>query len=313
MRQSVHETLRSNIQLMLDEASFEVEMPITDLVEILGNEPETLSKRDLVTLEAVTRLADRKFRHRRYTPAIVNGFYASANRDGIGESTFLGGFEALELHDYPRAAIDQIESAATSRFLGLGNVWRRVDRTTIGSVVDVGCGAGVDLAVAYRLIGKTANLVGFDKRGDLLELAKAICPVANIEISDIEHADRMDREFDLVIANGFPPLQRPDTLPQTATQLLALAGYSGVVSATVIVAATDVVEFIREEFRSESWRFVDSIATLLTGKPTEKSVNLAFERSGGWCNSHLGANPYRATSDQILTDMVEVMAGSSEP
>lgn len=303
------ETLLASVRRFLTASALSVGISTSELCEILGTDPAAYSHRDRFVAETVTRVSDETFRRRNYTPAIVDGFYTSVRRGAAGESIFVGGAEALELHSYPCDAIERIHSSVKSRFLGLGNVWRRLLPPVDQSVLDVGCGAGVDLAVAACLSGGSAELHGVDKRDDLLKLAQSACPEATLTVADVCSRTFGSKKFDVVLANGLPPLQRPNTLRVTAERLHDLTCDGGVVSATVLVTAPEVVDLVQEEFNTQPRLFSDTLATLLTGKPTTEAVRQAFDSAGLATEIAFGKNPYRDPGDQMLTAMIEVLSG----
>lgn len=312
VRMQESETLLEDVHLFLADVSLSLGISTAEACEILGTEPAARSDRDRDVSEAITRFSDETLRRRSYTPAIVNGFYTGARRGEGGESTFVGGAEGLALHSYPRDAIERLDSSAKSRFLGLGNVWRGVSLPVDQSVVDVGCGAGVDLAVAAYLSDGSAELLGVDKRDDLFEVAQSACPGATFALAEIESLSLGTSKFDLVLANGLPPLQRPHTLVETAERLHELTRVGGVVSATVLVTAPEVADLLQREFRSQPPLLSDTLATLLTGKPTAEAVRAAFGSAGGSAELSFGENPYRAEADRTLTAMVEVVSAHGQ-
>lgn len=74
-------------------------------------------------------------------------------------------------------------------------------------MLDFGCGAGLDLFIASKLVGETGRLYGIDLTEEMVQQAKknlAVAGVANIEIKkvDSEAIPYGDRFFDVIISNG---------------------------------------------------------------------------------------------------------------
>ncbi|WP_244928734.1 class I SAM-dependent methyltransferase [Nocardioides sp. W7] len=282
-----------------------------DLRVLVSAAPGSRSGEDDRHYQALASLADTVLERRRYTEQVVNGFYTSARRGERGEATFEGGVAALDLHGYPSEVVAALPSEVTSRFLGLGNVWEGLPSPTGMRVVDVGCGAGLDLAVGDVLAGNGVALVGVDKRPDLLRIAAAACPDASLVVGDVFSPPFTEGAFDVVLANGLPPLQRPVSLAATAATLCSLAAPGGIVSATVIVASPLLIQDLEHRFPADEPAFVRGLATLMSGKPTDHDVATAFTGTGTIVGLLHGSNPYLDESTRRLTAMVHVTAHAS--
>jgi arsenite methyltransferase len=75
------------------------------------------------------------------------------------------------------------------------------------TVLDIGSGAGFDLYVASRLVGKSGKVCGIDLTEEMVDLARhslAETGQTNIEITHIssEEIPYSDNTFDAVISNG---------------------------------------------------------------------------------------------------------------
>jgi arsenite methyltransferase len=75
------------------------------------------------------------------------------------------------------------------------------------TVLDIGSGAGFDLYVASRLVGKSGKVCGIDLTKEMVDLARhslAETDQTNIEITHIssEEIPYSDNTFDAVISNG---------------------------------------------------------------------------------------------------------------
>ena len=296
---------------LLGEAASALELSVEELSQEVDAPVDKRSALHTEWLDMLTSLADEGLRRRKYTDAIVDDFYVRAQRGEPGEATFIGGPEALRLHGYSADDIDSLPSAVTARFLGLGNAWRGVSVGRGARVLDVGCGSGVDLGIAERRVGPGGVIIGVDKRPLLLEIAALASPTAALIVGEVEALPALDVDFDLVIANGLPPLQRPATLDSTASVLCGLARVGAAVSATVIVTSPEVVTTIGAAFPERSELLHSTMATMITGKPTIGEVMFAFERAGSSTVVRPGANPYLDPTDRQLTSMINVVATRS--
>ncbi len=257
---------------------------------------------------ALASLADTVMKRRPLADGIVDGFYSSARQGHPGEAMFAGGAQAMLMHGYPESVVYQLPAEIRERFLGIANVWRGVDPPLGQRVIDVGCGCGVDLGVAASLTANNAFLVGLDKRPDLLQIASKAFGVASFVVGDLTAPPVAEHSFDLVLANGLPPLQRPATLSAAAAQLLSLAGPTGTVSATVIVAAPTLESSLARVDPHGDADFARGVATLISGKPATDDVRAAFERLGARVTVHGGVNPYRQAGARRRSAVITVNA-----
>jgi len=109
------------------------------------------------------------------------------------------GYDATELATLP--------SEVTSSFAGVGNP-HAIDRIPVGAtVIDIGCGAGMDLLLAARRTGPTGRAIGIDMTEAMRRRAShgaEMSGLAHVEVRDGD-ATRLpvdDRSVDVVIANG---------------------------------------------------------------------------------------------------------------
>lgn len=256
----------------------------------------------------LSSFADVVMNRRPLADGVVDGFYSRARQGQSGEDAFAGGRDALVMHGYDTRVVDELPGAAVSRFLGLGNVWHGIDPAQTSRVVDVGCGSGVDLGIAAATAAPSAYIVGVDKRPDLLKVAANACPGASLVVGDISSLPLADSTFDVVLANGLPPLQRPATLGATAAALHALAVPGGSVSATVITASPALTSILAAAYPDDSPAFTDGLATLMTGKPTGRDVKAAFAELDSEVTLRQGRNPYRDCAAQRDTSLFTVTA-----
>jgi arsenite methyltransferase len=108
-------------------------------------------------------------------------------------------YSADELSLVPRGAIDAA--------LGVGNPVRHAGLVPGESVVDLGCGAGIDTLLAARLVGPTGRAVGLDTLPEMLERASAHASasgIANVTWvrGELEMIPLPDAAIDVAISNG---------------------------------------------------------------------------------------------------------------
>lgn len=302
------DSLRRVVEHLLSVAQRQLCLSAAALRRLIAMPAVSRSPDERIAYQALGSLADSAMHRRPLAPGVVDGFYSSAREGHRGEEAFAGGVEALLMHGYSRRVISKLPSDAISRFLGLGNVWVGVGQLHNKRVIDVGCGSGVDLGVAACLAARSAFLVGVDKRPNLLEVAAKACPAAALIVGDIDALPLADGTFDVVLANGLPPLQRPATLAATAGALHRLAVPGGTIAATVIIASSVLTSGLADAFPSDGIAFARGLATLISGKPTGQDVMAAFEAPGAAVTQQRGNNPYCEIAPRARTEMFTVTA-----
>ncbi len=108
---------------------------------------------------------------------------------------------------YSPDELAQVPAAARRGALGVGN---HLGHAALGSgetVLDVGCGAGIDTILAARRVGPGGRVVALDLLPEMLErtaAAAAEAGLGNVETLEggMEAIPRPDRSVDVVISNG---------------------------------------------------------------------------------------------------------------
>jgi SAM-dependent methyltransferase len=118
---------------------------------------------------------------------------------GPGYAAARLGYDATELAALP--------TEVTACFAGVGNP-HAIGPMPPGSVVlDIGCGAGMDLLLAARRIGPGGRAIGVDTTEAMRERAAAgaaFCGLTTVDVrdGDATHLPVDDRSVDVVISNG---------------------------------------------------------------------------------------------------------------
>jgi arsenite methyltransferase len=108
---------------------------------------------------------------------------------------------------YDPALLDQLPGSMSDSFTGAGNPQSFVDAQPGETVLDLGCGAGLDLYLYARKAGPTGHLYGLDLSQAMID--KARNNLASVGVGGVEwlHASAdaiplADSSVDLVTANG---------------------------------------------------------------------------------------------------------------
>lgn len=140
--------------------------------------------------------------------AEVQTIYSRVADSPDGEFHFHRGPQyASTILGYDPAELAALPSEVTSSFAGVGNP-HAIDRIPFGAtVVDVGCGAGMDLLLAARRTGPAGRAIGIDMTEAMRSLAArgaGMSGLTHVEVRDGD-ATRLpvdDRSVDVVISNG---------------------------------------------------------------------------------------------------------------
>ena len=108
---------------------------------------------------------------------------------------------------YDAAILDGLPVSSVESFAGVGNPLALEPLANGMTVLDLGCGAGMDTMIAARTVGPSGKAIGIDMTDAMVNKARQACAeggLANVEIKNgLAHAlDVEDESVDIVISNG---------------------------------------------------------------------------------------------------------------
>ena len=114
---------------------------------------------------------------------------------------------AAAMLGYERSELDRLPSEVTARFAGIGNPHAIARVPTGATVLDIGCGAGMDLLLAAIHVGPSGRAIGVDMTEAMCASATAGAAQArlsNVEVreGDATHLPVKSHTIDVVISNG---------------------------------------------------------------------------------------------------------------
>jgi len=114
---------------------------------------------------------------------------------------------AAERLGYDANALAAIPSEATASFAGVANPLRMAALTPGATVVDIGCGAGMDLMLAATAVGPAGKAIGIDMTEPMAERARDAARALGFAHVEVRAGDALDLPVDsgsadFVITNG---------------------------------------------------------------------------------------------------------------
>lgn len=138
----------------------------------------------------------------------VRALYGRVAEDPAADFHFHRGPRyAVERLGYDAAELAALPARACASFAGVGNP-HRIDALLAGeTVLDIGCGAAMDLLLAARRVGPTGRAIGVDMTPSMIEAARASAREAGLDNVDIRQGDAEslpvdDASVDAVLSNG---------------------------------------------------------------------------------------------------------------
>lgn len=117
------------------------------------------------------------------------------------------GLENAKAHGYRQEWIDATPSEAWEYCAAVGNPFKNAQISEGDTVLDLGCGAGVDVLVARLHVGESGKVYGVDITPKMVTVASTHAKISgfdNVEIieSSFDSVPMKDESVDVVISNG---------------------------------------------------------------------------------------------------------------
>jgi ubiquinone/menaquinone biosynthesis C-methylase UbiE len=115
---------------------------------------------------------------------------------------------ACESLQYERSELDSLPEKCVERFAGVGNPHRVGPIEPGETVLDVGCGAGMDLLLAAKRVGLRGKAIGVDMTLAMCERARAgavetgVWQNVDVRAGSAEELPVEDESIDVVMSNG---------------------------------------------------------------------------------------------------------------
>jgi SAM-dependent methyltransferase len=133
--------------------------------------------------------------------------YKKVSKTPDGLFKYPTGRAGLEALQYDNELILKLPESVAASFCGVGNPFKLGPVNEGEAVLDIGCGAGVDILLAAMMSGHSGKAVGIDVIPKMLERARknlSLTELRNITFQEAsaENLPFANEEFDVVMSNG---------------------------------------------------------------------------------------------------------------
>ncbi len=133
--------------------------------------------------------------------------YAKVAKSPEGLFKYPTGRAGLEVLQYDSTRIRALPDAVIASYCGIGNPFTLGPINEGESILDIGCGAGVDTIFAAMMTGPSGKVVGIDLVSEMLKRAEvnlALTDLNNVTFREASAEDLpfQDENFEVVISNG---------------------------------------------------------------------------------------------------------------
>jgi len=185
----------------------------------------------------------------------IQSIYARVATDPLGAFHFhRGAAYAVDFLGYDRDVLANLPADSTASFAGVSNPHRLGRLPAGGTIVDIGCGAGMDLLIAARGVGPMGRAIGVDMTEAMAGRARAAAAEMGLNNVEVRLGDALslpiDSEtVDVVMSNGVINLT-PDKIT-AFSEVLRVLKPGGAFFYGDIVVAEELGESIRRNI--ELW------------------------------------------------------------
>jgi len=179
----------------------------------------------------------------------IQSIYARLAADPSGNFHFhRGPAYAADMLGYDPNALAALPADNTASFAGVANPHRIAPLTVGATVVDIGCGAGMDLLLAAQAVGPAGRAIGIDMTEAMADRARAGARALGLTQVEVRIGDALDlpvdsASVDVVISNGVLNLT-PDK-QQAFAEVYRVLKPGGQFLYADIIVASELSESIR--------------------------------------------------------------------
>jgi SAM-dependent methyltransferase len=139
--------------------------------------------------------------------ASIRERYGRIARSPESEKDFAVGPASAKRLGYPPDDIDTLPLSVTESFAGVGFPFSLGCPRPSETVLDLGCGAGLDSIFAARMVGPAGKVIGVDLVPEMIDKAVGNARTVGAENVEFRHGDLeclpvADRTVDVAVSNG---------------------------------------------------------------------------------------------------------------
>lgn len=181
----------------------------------------------------------------------VSSMYARVATSPDGDFHFHRGPDyAAAFLGYDREELAALPHESTASFAGVSNPLSIGEVPVGATVLDIGCGAGMDLLLAARRVGPTGRAIGVDMTPVMLERTREAARKLGLEHVELREGDAEalpveDDSVDVVISNGV--LNLTTDKAKAFSEILRVLKPGGRLMLGDIVVAEELSEGIRND------------------------------------------------------------------
>jgi arsenite methyltransferase len=137
----------------------------------------------------------------------VHQAYSAAAEHPQGEHPFPVGRQFAESLGYPPELLADLPAIAAEAFAGVSNVAIFADISEGATVLDLGCGAGLDSLIAAKQVGPAGRVIGLDFSESMLTRARQSAAEVGLDNTEFRQANAEelfleDSSIDVALVNG---------------------------------------------------------------------------------------------------------------
>lgn len=194
--------------------------------------------------------------------ARIKDVYTKCAREGsinLSKAQICSGRELANKFGYPMKKLGEVPDSHWRTFAGCGNPWKRIPVRSGWTILDLGCGTGIDTLLASKFIEDEGLVIGVDFVFDMVrsghKLLKKLRTPGQVNAffltGDGEFLPFREQVFDLVVCNGVFSLFRDKK--RAVEEIYRVLKKEGIFVSCDLVRLCPLPAYFYEEADSWAW------------------------------------------------------------